>query len=263
MVGSAITGLVAVAAGIALLLARRRVRLLPLYAAALLGTALITSALFFNGHRSDDTELLYMWVGLVCFYFFTWRAATVQAAGVAFAFALYLAVEDHSSAAPLRWVIVVVTVATTGVLVSLLRDRRLSGWLPSSRKALRSPIFDGARPADPAEVELLGAEGGHRALLMVPIVAQGETFGLIEARSFQERPWSATAMNRARIVSAQLGAVLAGLDYSAPVPTGSSERNSSSSALKRAGALHHRHVTRVVEDLHARAVDQPVVLLRR
>ena len=123
VIGSAITGAVAVVAGVALLLARRRVRLLPLYAAALLGTALITSALFFNGHRTDDTEVLYMWVGLVCFYFFTWRAATVQAAGVAFAFAVYLAAEDHSSSAPIRWVIVVTTVVTTGILVSLLRDR--------------------------------------------------------------------------------------------------------------------------------------------
>jgi diguanylate cyclase (GGDEF)-like protein len=123
VIGCAITGAVAVVAGIALLLARRRVGLLPLYAAALLGTALITSGLFFNGHRADDTEVLYMWVGLVSFYFFTWRAATVQAAGVAFAFALYLAAEDHSSAAPIRWMIVVTTVATTGILVSLLRDR--------------------------------------------------------------------------------------------------------------------------------------------
>src|SRR4030081_123941 len=71
---------ISVVAGIALWLARRRARLMPLYAAALLGTALITSALFFNGHRHDDTELLYMWVDLVCFYFFTWRAAPVQVA---------------------------------------------------------------------------------------------------------------------------------------------------------------------------------------
>jgi diguanylate cyclase (GGDEF)-like protein len=123
IIGSAVTASVSVVAGIALWLARRRARLMPLYAAALLGTALITSALFFNGHRHDDTELLYMWVGLVCFYFFTWRAATVQVAAVAFAFALYLSVQDHSSAAPTRWVLVVVTVTTIGVLVSLLRDR--------------------------------------------------------------------------------------------------------------------------------------------
>ncbi|HEV7461265.1 MAG TPA: diguanylate cyclase [Solirubrobacteraceae bacterium] len=123
LLGSEITGAVALAAGLALLVGRQRVPMLALYAACLLGTALITSALFFNGQFSDDTEFLYMWVGLVSFYFFTWRAATVQAAGVAFAFALYLAMEDHSNGAPVRWVVVVVTVATTGVLVSLLRDR--------------------------------------------------------------------------------------------------------------------------------------------
>jgi diguanylate cyclase (GGDEF)-like protein len=123
VIGSAITGAVSLATGIGLLLARRRIRLMPLYAVALLGTALITSALFFNGHRNDDTELLYMWVGLVCFYFFGWRAGTVQVAGVAFAFALYLSVADHSGATPVRWLIVVATVATTGILVGLLRDR--------------------------------------------------------------------------------------------------------------------------------------------
>ena len=71
-------------------------------------------------------------------------------------------------------------------------------------------VLAGDPAADPDEVALLQAEGGHRALLMVPIVARGETFGLIEAFSYHERPWSATAINRARIVCAQLGAVLPG-----------------------------------------------------
>ena len=69
---------------------------------------------------------------------------------------------------------------------------------------------------------------------MIPIVARGETFGLIEAFSSQERPWSATAINRARIVSAQLGAVLAGLDYSA-LSSGSSRTKPSSTVLNRLG----------------------------
>jgi EAL domain-containing protein/GAF domain-containing protein len=119
----------------------------------------------------------------------------------------------------------------TGELYPLAR-------FPVTRRVLSEQVavqvLAGDPSADPAEVELLGAEGGHRALLMIPIVARGETFGLIEAFSFQERPWSATAINRARIVSAQLGAVLAGLDYSA-VPAGSSRRNASSAVLNRVG----------------------------
>jgi GAF domain-containing protein len=131
--------------------------------------------------------------------------------------------------------------------VETLSERRWSptgelyplGRFPLTRRVLSEQVavqvLAGDPAADRAEIGLLRSEGGHRALLMIPVVARGETFGLIEAFSFQERPWSATAINRARIVSAQLGAVLAGLDYSEPVAAGSSERNSSSSELKRAG----------------------------
>jgi GAF domain-containing protein len=119
----------------------------------------------------------------------------------------------------------------TGELYPLAR-------FPLTRRVLSEQVamqvLAGDPSADPAEVELLRVEGGHRALLMIPIVARGETFGLIEAFSFQERPWSATAINRARIVSAQLGAVLAGLDYPALSP-GSSSRNVSSALLNRVG----------------------------
>jgi GAF domain-containing protein len=134
---------------------------------------------------------------------------------------------DHDAVETLsecRW-------SPTGELYPLSR-------FPLTRRVLVEQVavqlLAGDPEADPAEVELLDAEGGHRALLMVPIVAQGETFGLIEAFSRHERPWSATAINRARIVSAQLGAVLVGLDYGG-VGDGSSARNASRTALKRAG----------------------------
>ena len=123
LIGSAVSGAVALAVGMALLAGRRRVPPWALQPAALLGTVLITCALFFNGHRNDDTELLYLWVGLGCFYFFSWRAAAVQAAAAAIAFAAYLAARDHSGAAATRWIIVVGTLVTTGILVRLLRDR--------------------------------------------------------------------------------------------------------------------------------------------
>src|SRR2546423_10851698 len=123
VIGSAAAGAVALVVGVALLPGRARVPPWALQVAALLGTALIPAALLFNGHRNDDTELLYLWVGLGCFYFFSWRAATVQAAGVALAFAAYLAARDHSGAAAVRWIIVVGTLVTTGILVRLLHER--------------------------------------------------------------------------------------------------------------------------------------------
>ena len=96
-------------------------------------------------------------------------------------------------------------------------------------------VLAGDPAADPAEVELLRVEGGHRTLLMVPIVGAGRDVradrGVLAPGAAVER----AAINRARIVSAQLGAVLAGLDYSRRRRDESSARKASSSALKRAG----------------------------
>ena len=123
VVGTAAIGVVALAAGVLLLAARRRLPLPALQGAALLGTLLITGALAFNGGRVDDTELLYLWIGLGSFYFFSWRAAAVQAGAVAFAFAAFLGARDHTGAAPVRWLVVVGTLVITGVIVRLLRER--------------------------------------------------------------------------------------------------------------------------------------------
>src|SRR5205807_2744522 len=60
------------------------------------GTLLITSGLYFNGHRADDTELMYLWVGLYAYYFLSWRRAALQAALVAFSYATVLALNDNT-----------------------------------------------------------------------------------------------------------------------------------------------------------------------
>lgn len=64
---------------------------------------------------------------------------------------------------------------------------------------------------DPAEIALLDSLGGFRSLLMVPVVFRGSCLGMMEAYSRTDRPWSRTVINHARIVSNQLGAVLANL----------------------------------------------------
>jgi GAF domain-containing protein len=65
--------------------------------------------------------------------------------------------------------------------------------------------------ADLAEVALLGRLG-FQSLLMVPVVCRDERLGLLEAYSRVERPWTRGEINRARIISYQLGAVLDGLE---------------------------------------------------
>jgi len=65
--------------------------------------------------------------------------------------------------------------------------------------------------ADLGEVALLGRLG-YESLLMVPVVSRDERLGLLEAYSASERPWTRSEINRARIISYQLGAVLDGLE---------------------------------------------------
>ncbi len=64
--------------------------------------------------------------------------------------------------------------------------------------------------ADLGEVSLLG-QMGFQSLLMVPVVCRGERLGLLEAYSTRERPWTRSEINRARIISYQLGPVLEAL----------------------------------------------------
>lgn len=68
-------------------------------------------------------------------------------------------------------------------------------------------VMVGDPRADQAEVELLFAHG-YRSLLMVPVVQRGETLGIVEAMTEDERPWTRTEINRARIVANQLASVI-------------------------------------------------------
>jgi len=43
---------------------------------------------------------------------------------------------------------------------------------------------------------------------MVPVVHRGESLGMVEAMCHEERPWTRTEMNRARIVANQLASVI-------------------------------------------------------
>jgi diguanylate cyclase (GGDEF)-like protein len=75
----------------------------------------------------------------------------------------------------------------------------------SEQQALQVLVAD--PEADTSEVELL-LSLGYRSLLMVPVINRGETLGLLEAMSTDERPWTRTEINRARIIANQLSAVI-------------------------------------------------------
>jgi diguanylate cyclase (GGDEF)-like protein len=68
-------------------------------------------------------------------------------------------------------------------------------------------VLAGDPLSDPAEVKLLLGQG-FRSLLMVPVVHRGESLGMLEAMAEEERPWTRTEINRARIVANQLASVI-------------------------------------------------------
>jgi diguanylate cyclase (GGDEF)-like protein len=61
--------------------------------------------------------------------------------------------------------------------------------------------------AESAEVRLLLAQG-YRSLLMVPIVHRGESLGIVEAMTEEERPWTRTEINRGRIIAHHMASVM-------------------------------------------------------
>jgi EAL domain-containing protein (putative c-di-GMP-specific phosphodiesterase class I) len=79
---------------------------------------------------------------------------------------------------------------------------------PVTRRVLESRIavqvLAGDPAGDPDEIAVL-ERLGHRSLLMVPVVSRGVAVGLLEAYASEERPWSRTDVNRARIISYPLG----------------------------------------------------------
>lgn len=68
-------------------------------------------------------------------------------------------------------------------------------------------IMVGDPRADQNEVELMFSLG-HRTVLMVPVVHRGESLGIVEALCHEERPWTRTEMNRARIIANQLAPMI-------------------------------------------------------
>jgi diguanylate cyclase (GGDEF)-like protein len=89
-----------------------------------------------------------------------------------------------------------------------LADYPLTARVLRNQEAVQ--ILVGDPEADRREVELL-LSLGYRSLLIVPVVSQGESLGIVEAYSKLERPWTRTEINHARIISNQFGSVILAL----------------------------------------------------
>lgn len=118
-------GALATITGIALLLSRTPVRESIMGAAVALGTLLVTVATSEGGPASTgtgDNEMLYVWVCLFSFYFFSVPHALLQLGFVALAYAWLLHREGVVlNAAATQWLITLGTLLVAGLLVARLR----------------------------------------------------------------------------------------------------------------------------------------------
>ena len=118
-------GAVAGAAGTALLLTSRELSESTLGVVAALGTALITVATWeggFDGTGTADNQMLYVWVCLYSFFFFSTRLAILQLALVGVAYALLLSSQDVAVGdVATRWAVTMTVLLTGGLIVARLR----------------------------------------------------------------------------------------------------------------------------------------------
>jgi signal transduction histidine kinase len=115
----AVAGIVGV-----LLLSRRRVDEPVLGLAAALGTIVITLATVEGGpaRGTADNEVLFLWVSLFSFWFFSLRHALLQLGLIGLAEIALLIDDDPGLAASItRWVVTIATLLVTGLLMSWLR----------------------------------------------------------------------------------------------------------------------------------------------
>lgn len=93
----------------------------------------------------------------------------------------------------------------TGETIFPIADYPRSRWVIDRQEAVQATVGD--PNSDPNEVELL-LRLGERSLLMIPVVMRGESVGIIETYRSDERPWSRTEINRARVIANQFAAVI-------------------------------------------------------
>src|SRR3954469_6238550 len=89
----------------------------------LIGSLLITAAVYFDGHTSSVYAFFYVWVGVEAFYFLSRRLATLQVLFAGAAYYWTLTVVPGDGMAAQRWLLTIGTALVAGLLVAYQRDR--------------------------------------------------------------------------------------------------------------------------------------------
>lgn len=93
----------------------------------------------------------------------------------------------------------------TGETCFPIADFPLTERVIREQEAVQTIVGD--PEADPRELDLL-LFLGQRSLLMIPVVSRGESVGIIEAYRTDERFWSRSEINRARVIANQFASVI-------------------------------------------------------
>src|SRR3954452_9902291 len=114
---------IAFAGGALLLLVATRLPAAAVPVFLAMGSVLITTAVYFDGHTGSVYAFFYVWVGVEAYYFLGRR---LEAAQVMLAGALYgaaLGVLPGDGLAGQRWLLTIGTALVAGLLVAYQRDR--------------------------------------------------------------------------------------------------------------------------------------------
>jgi diguanylate cyclase (GGDEF)-like protein len=109
--------------GLGLLLRAPSLRPRVVHALLVVGTALVTAAVWFDGDVRSAYGVLYVWVALEAFYLLSRRQAAIQLAVAAGAYGGVLALLGGPSESEQLWLLTIGTALVAGLVVHRLRDR--------------------------------------------------------------------------------------------------------------------------------------------
>ena len=112
---------VVLGAGLLALGSRLPSRLIPVAVAA--GSALTAAAIEFTGGVPNAASLLFLWIALYAFYFFSRVHALVQMAFVGVCYAAAIALTPPPFPVVAHWITTMTTLTTAGLLVGMLKER--------------------------------------------------------------------------------------------------------------------------------------------
>jgi diguanylate cyclase (GGDEF)-like protein len=121
----------------------RRAPYAVLGAGAALATAVITAATYeagLAGTGAESNPIVYLWVCLFSFYFFSRRHALAQLAFAGACFGALLIADAPAETVVTRWLTAMTTLLVAGLLIAMLRDRLEGAVAEMSRRATRDPL---------------------------------------------------------------------------------------------------------------------------